>query len=212
MKHPHCNRSHAAHMFWCRGFAPVFFILSIALIVVAIGSGIYFAISKETAQAPSPQEAAALPTPEVAIDSTSTIAVGEGTATTSGATPAVALAKPKVVAAAPANCGSGTKAAEQCIAQHIKTCAPAKGTFVDPGSGLTVERVIDGYTGNLCSYRTNIVSGAGDLALLAGMEINCMLPKAALATTAQGGAMSQEDLFAYCTGSFMDLMREQMGL
>lgn len=209
MKHPHCNRSRAAHLFWCRGFAPVVFILAIALIVVAIGSGIYFAVVKETAQAPSPQEAALLPVPEVIVDATSPIGA---TSTIPLVATAVTAVPKKSAVTTTVNCGAGTTAAEQCIAEHIKTCSSAKGTFVDPSSGLTVERIVDGYKGNLCSYRTNIISGQGDLALLAGMDINCMLPKATLVTTAQGGSMSKEDLFAYCTGTFMDLMREQMGL
>ncbi|AKM78108.1 MAG: hypothetical protein UY31_C0069G0003 [Candidatus Wolfebacteria bacterium GW2011_GWE1_48_7] len=207
MKHPHCNRSHAAHFFWCRGFAPVFFIVSIALIVVAIGSGIYFAVDKETAQAPSPQEAVSLPVSEV-VES---VVVATSTAVASNAvTPPASLVATKTAPIAIVNCGSSAKTAPQCIAEHIKTCSPAKGIVVDPASGLTVERVIDGYKGDVCSYRTTIISGGGELALLSGMDIDCMLPKATLASTVKDGSMSQEDLFVYCTGSFMDFMREQM--
>lgn len=199
MKHPHCNRSRAAHLFWCRGFAPVVFIFAIALIVVAIGSGIYFTINSNTAQAPGPQEMiTAAPTSEVDASSTAVVVF-----------PIAAVAA-KPVAVSLTNCGSNSKAASQCLAEHIQSCSPARGSVIDPDSGLTVERIIDGYKGDKCSYRTNIVSGKGDFALLAGMDINCMLPKATLATM-QSGSMSQEDLVAYCTGSFMDLMREQIG-
>lgn len=210
MKHPHCNRSKAAHLFWCRGFAPVVFILAIATIVVAIGSGIYFSVSKETAQAPSPQDVGVL-----AI-SKATDPVSSKTASTS---PVAAPIAPSIAssgktiapAATVADCGSNTKTASQCLAEHLVTCVPAKGVEVDPSSGLTVERIIEGYKGNVCSYRTNIVSGSGNFASLSGMEINCLLPKTSLTAMAQEGVMKRDDLFSYCTGSFMDLLREQLG-
>lgn len=221
MKHPHCNRSKAAHLFWCRGFAPVVFILAIALIVVAIGSGIYFGVSKETAQAPSPQDivasssteatmaVAALPTTTEVVSDTQRV-VATTPASIASPTPTVAPVAPvkpiAVSASASYDCGSG-KTAEQCFAERLTTCAPAKATVVDPASGLTAERLIDGYKGNACSYRTNILSGEGNLALLAGMQINCLLPKTLLSS---GVSMSKEDMLSYCTGSFIDLLREQM--
>lgn len=205
MKHPHCNRSRAAHLFWCRGFAPLVFILAIALIVVSIGSGIYFAFTKKTAQAPSPQEGA-------------TLAIADLNKGVSSSPPASTSSErdagnaSQVAASAVVDCGSTSKEADRCMAEHIKTCAPAKGIFTDSSSELTVERIIDGYKGSACSYRTTIISGAGELGVLTGMEIDCMLPKNALSVTVRDGVMSQDDMLAYCTGSFIDLMREQMGL
>lgn len=204
MKHPHCNRSRAAHLFWCRGFAPLVFILAIALIVVSIGSGIYFAFTKQTAQAPSPQEGATLAVADLNEGAASSLVSTSSERDTGNAS--------QVAAPAVVDCGLTSKEADRCMAEHIKTCAPAKGIFTDSRSELTVERIIDGYKGNTCSYRTTIISGPGELGVLAGMEINCMLPKNALSVTVRDGVMSQDDMLAYCTGSFIDLMREQMGL
>lgn len=201
MKHPHCNRSLAAHLFWCRGFAPVVFILAIALIVVAIGSGVYFARNKHVAQVPGSQGAIATSSQGIASSSIPVYTMASssmGTSTKVAPAPAVKTT---------VDCGSNAKTTNQCIVEHVKTCTSARGVVVDPGSGMTMERIVDGYKGNNCSYRTNILSGKGEFALLAGMNINCLLPKAMLAT---GGVMSQSDMLTHCTGSFIDLMREQV--
>jgi hypothetical protein len=206
MKHPHCNRSHGAHLFWCRGFAPIFFILAVALIVVSVGSGIYFATKKST--------------PAVAVEQpVSSAQQTEVATTTPSVAPPIEEAKPiappsstEAVAVAPAasyiNCGSSEKAAK-CLTDRALTCLPAKGIVTDPSSGLKVERIIDGYKGNDCSYRSSIISGTGSMAVLVGMNVNCMIPKAILSKTMQGGFMTQEDMFALCSGTFIDLMRAQ---
>ena len=207
MKHPHCNRSLAGHLFWCRGFAPVFFILAVALIVVAIGSGVYFARDKHVAQAPGSQGAVATSSQAIPVVATSSVPVNATTSAPVGTLPKAVTAP---IIKTTVDCGANQKTTSQCLTQHIATCTLARGVVVDPGSGMTVERIIDGYKRNKCSYRTNIISGKGEFALLVGMNINCMLPKSVLATTAKGGAMSQTDMLTYCTGSFIDLMRAQL--
>ncbi len=222
MKHPHCNRSHAAHLFWCRGFAPVVFILAIALVVVAIGSGIYFSLN-DKAHAPSPADGAAMQAGKasgfgdiqqpnvVVITPSTTVATTVPSKVVPGAT--ISAAKPTVSSAlgVSSDCGSNVTVVNQCLASHLRTCAPAKGTVVDPKTGLRVERIIDGYKGDKCSYRTNILSGSGRFAILAGMDVNCLLPKSLLSVATKEGSVSSEDMLTYCTGSFVDFMRAQGG-
>ena len=227
MKHPHCNRSRFAHYFWCRGFAPVVFIVAVALIVIAVGTGVYFSLYKK-AQAPTPQDIVQATSSDLSEGATTTDLVVITATTTQTATSSVTPGKtagsgatqlPSVPTAhAPTTalntmylCGSDTKTANACLAQHIKTCSPAKGTVVDSTSGLTLERIIDGYKGSNCSYRTTIVSGQGEYALLAGMNVNCLLPKTMLTALGQGTVMTSKEMLSFCTGTFIDLMREQLG-
>lgn len=207
MKHPHCNRSRGAHLFWCRGFAPIVFILAVALIVVSVGSGIYFATKKSAPAVVAVQPVASSQPIEVAA------------ATSSDTAPPVTEVKPiaslvpvKAVGTTPVtsivDCGSSARAAK-CLAAQVQNCSPAKGVVTDTSSGLRVERIIDGYKGGSCSYRSNIISGTGSMAILAGMNIDCMIPKASLSKTLQGGSMTQEDMFTLCTGTFIDLIRAQ---
>lgn len=226
MKHPHCNRSHAAHVFWCRGFAPVVFILAIALIVVAIGSGIYFSSQNEV-QAPGPDDVVAMQAVgELVGESTSSPVVAATTSQVVTVAP-VAISIPASVTATKnstaipgasvkpvsvVDCGSNKSTTAQCLSTRIQSCSPVKGVVIDPASGLTVERIVDGYKGEKCSYRTNILSGEGSFTILAGMDINCLLPKGVLSAATQGGSMTPEDMMAYCTGSFVDLVRVRAGV
>lgn len=199
------HRTH--YLVWRRGFAPILFILSISLIVVAVGTGIYFA-TKKSAPAVAEQRHVATSTPVVEIAATSTkttpIAVSDTLP------PATIMSKVAVSRTPYVDCGSGAAAAK-CLAAKVQICSPAKGVVLDAASGLKVERVIDGYKGGNCSYRSTILSATGSMAILNGMNINCMIPKATLATVLQGGSMSKEDMLSLCTGSFIDLIRAQMG-
>lgn len=204
------HRTH--YLVWRRGFAPILFILSISLIVVAVGTGIYFATKKSApAVAEQPVATTSAPVEEVALaNQTPTPAIAPAVTPAAIANP---VATPKAVvpkAVTYVDCGS-TVSAAKCLAEKVQTCSPAKGVVVDAASGLKVERVIDGYKGSDCSYRSTILSATGSMAILNGMNIDCMIPKATLATTLQGGSMSKEDMLALCTGSFIDLIRAQMG-
>lgn len=205
MKHPHCNRSHIAHAFWCRGFAPMFFIVSVALIVVAVGSGVYFTVKKNSAQSPVAQT--------VLIDSTDAVATSTAVVTTSTNATSVSEEPKKIEPALTAyvDCGSSEKATA-CLGTRLQTCTPAKGIVTDPSSGMQIERTIDGYKGGNCLYRSNIISAPGVYAITTGMYFDCALPKTLIATSAQqAGVISGEDMLTYCTGSLIDLMRAQMG-
>lgn len=195
------QRTH--YLIWRRGFAPILFILAIALIVASIGSGIYFATKKS---APTPARERQIPNNLIEATTTNVVVIPTTTPTVAG----VKIKPSTQQAIAYDNCGSSAKTAG-CLAERIKTCSPAKGIVVDPASGLKVERIIDGYRGTNCSYRSNIISGTGNMAMLNGMDINCMIPRATLAVTLQGGSMSKEDMLALCTGTFIDLMRTQTG-
>ncbi len=200
------HRTH--YLVWRRGFAPILFILSISLIVVAIGTGIYFATKKSApAVAVQPVVATSTPVKEVALaNQIAAPVVAPSVATNPVVTPKLEV--PKTVSYT--DCGS-TATAAKCLATKVQTCSPARGVVIDAASGLKVERVIDGYKGTNCSYRSTILSATGSMAILNGMNIDCMIPKATLATTFQGGSMSKEEMLSLCTGSFIDLIRAQMG-
>lgn len=183
------------YLVWRRGFAPILFILAIALIVVSVGSGIYFATKKSTPSAIVEQ-----PTSAQQIEFAST--------TLAAITPVADVKSVAQPATAYINCGESSKTAN-CLAEQVKNCSPAKGVVSDTASGLKVERVIDGYKGNDCSYRTSILSGTGNMAVLAGMNVDCLIPKATLSETIQGGSMTQEDMLSLCTGTFIELIRAQ---
>lgn len=193
------------YLIWRRGFAPIFFILAIALIFVAAGSGIYFATKKN-----APVITAEQPVVNQQIETVATSTAPIATATI----PIVATAKPVAatqVAAQYFNCNTFSDTLS-CLASSLQECSPAKGTAVDPVSGMKVERIIDGYKGGKCSYRSKIITAPGAYAIIEGMNFDCMVPKAMLATTVRPtGSMSNKDMLAYCTGTFMDLMRAQTG-
>lgn len=190
------SRTH--HLVWRRGFAPLFFILTIALIVVAVGSGIYFSSLETTVQVPDSGNTAV----DQALDDVAT------NATTSTAAPVLS---DKRSFDTQYDCGEESEAATQCLAKRIKSCLPSTGLVTDPSSGISVKRVIDGYVDGKCSYRSTITSGEGDFSMLVGLTIDCLLPKEMPAAKLNDGALVPEDLLTYCSGSFIDLLREQMG-
>lgn len=199
------HRTH--YLIWRRGFAPVLFILAIALIFVAVGSGVYFATKKSAPNSVVEQPVSSQQSEPAATSTATTSIVALSTTTKNvlvknvSGTPAVASV----------DCGSSDKTAK-CLAGRAQACLPARGIMIDPSSGLKVERIIDGFKGDKCSYRSNILSGAGSLAILAGMNIDCMIPKAKLSTTiGGGGSISREEMLALCTGTFIDLIRAQTG-
>lgn len=209
MKHPHCNRSSVAHAFWCRGFAPLFFIVATALIVVAIGSGIYFTNKKGVSENTPPYPTLAQPVDVIATSTNSATTTGIVTQTTTQS----AVVEKKVAPQAPllVDCGSSDTTAD-CLSDRLRTCLPAKGVITDTGSGMQIKRVIDGYKDGNCSYRSTIIDASGMYAVTKGLTFDCMIPKKLITVDVQAaGSMVASDMLTYCTGTFIDLMREQMG-
>ena len=225
MKHPHCNRSHAAHLFWCRGFAPVFFIVAVALIVVAVGSGLYFTVQK------SPVENVALPVMDAVIDTiatstdiiattsvevSSTVPIAQTNTKPIVTTPAPEIKKevpvptaPKIVPSKPVDCGEGATA-ETCMFDHIASCTAAKAIFSDEGTGVRVEHTVDGLVGGECPYRSTIIAAPEQYAILEGLNVQCNLPKDQLLKVMQ--ASNETELLQLCTGSYIDILRQARGM
>jgi len=203
MKHPHCNRSLASHLFWCRGFAPTFFVVVVALFVVSVGSGFYFASRPDAALAPSEPVAVV----EQKTDETTTSTESEAVAIE----PAVAkpVTAPKPVQAKPVECGSGATA-DACMFEHITNCTSARGTLTDRRTGVRVEHVVGGLAGGICRYRSTIVFAPGDAALLEGLDVQCNLPKDQLLRVLR--ASDEEQLLQVCTGSYIDILRQARGM
>lgn len=207
MKHPHCNRSLFSHLFWCRGFAPVFFIVSVALIVVAIGSGIYF--TSRPAVAPVVADRV-VSDHAVFADATGTevIAASADAVATTSKEASVSIAS-KPVRVKSVDCGSGD-AAITCVFEHIAHCTAAKGTLIDGRTGVHVEHVIEGLKNGVCAYRSTVTVAPGQYAILEGLGVQCNLSTDQLLETLQS---SEEDqLLRRCTGSYVDILRQIRGM
>lgn len=221
MKHPHCNRSLSAHLFWCRGFAPLFFIISVALFVVAVGSGAYFLSQSVEAPADNGEVVVASDVPVVATGTEVVVVPAQAPVV---ATPPVAKASPvvpKVTPTAPVvippkpapvkpfDCGVGAST-EACIFEHISNCTAATGVIIDEGTGVRVEHVVDGLTNGTCNYRSTIASAPAEYAILEGLDVRCSLPKDQLLRILQ--ASTDDELLHSCTGSYVEIVRQARGM
>ncbi|OGM94191.1 hypothetical protein A2524_00765 [Candidatus Wolfebacteria bacterium RIFOXYD12_FULL_48_21] len=217
MKHPHCNRSLASHLFWCRGFAPTFFVIVVALFVVSVGSGFYFASRPDSALAPSePIAVAEQKIEDIAASTQDAVVVEPVTAkpavvvATPVAKPATApVVAPKPVQAKPVDCGLGA-AADACMFESIANCTPAKAMLFDERTGVRVEHVISGLVNGKCLYQSVIASAPGDFALLEGLTVRCLLPKEQLLQVVQEA--DEAELLKVCTGSYIDILRQARGM
>lgn len=224
MKHPHCNCSLSAHLFWCRGFAPLFFIVSVALFVVAVGSGVYFmsqsvdvpvgdgavatvsdapviATGTDAIVAPVQTPAIAMPTAAKTNPVASKVTAIAPTA------PAAAPSKP--VPATPFDCGVGAST-EACIFEHISNCTAATGAIIDENTGVRVEHVVDGLANGKCTYRSMITSAPAEYAILEGLDVRCSLPKDQLLRILQ--ASTDDELLRSCAGSYVEVVRQARGM
>lgn len=217
MKHPHCNRSLAAHLFWCRGFTPVFFIVMVALFVVSVGSGIYFASRPDAVLAPSEAvavkeqanhaSAIATPTEDVAVVAEPMVMKPDAASTV---VPEVKpVATPKPAQTKPIDCGVGA-GADTCMFESIASCTPAKATLIDESTGVRVEHIVSGLVGGKCLYQSTITSAPDEYAILEGLDVRCDLSKEQLLQVLQ--AIDEEQLLQLCTGSYVDILRQARGM
>lgn len=224
MKHPHCNRSLSAHLFWCRGFAPLFFIVSVALFVVAVGSGAYFMFQSVDTPADSGEVITVSDVPvgttgaevvavsaQAPITATPTIAktnpVPPMVAPVTSVAPVAAPAKPAPVK--PFDCGVGMSA-EVCVFEHIANCTAARGIITDEVAGVRVEHTVDGLINGKCTYRSTIASAPAEYAILEGLDVRCSLPKDQLLQVLQ--ASTDDELLRLCTGSYVEIVRQARGM
>ena len=215
MKHPHCNRSLAAHLFWCRGFAPVFFIVVVALFVVSVGSGFYFASRPDAALAPAePVAVAEQKIEEVAQSPESKTVATEPVVVKPVAVVATPVAKPAtapVVAPKPVqpkvtDCDVESDDSVTCLFVHVIDCMPVKATAVN--DGMRVEYVVEGLVNGKCIYRATMTP-LGEY-LSEALNMRCVIPEEQLLPV----LMETDNTLTlrFCTGSYIDILRQARGM
>lgn len=160
----------------------MFFIISAALAVVALGSGMYFLTQKDT--------------PPVFVEEQANMTA---TTTSQNGSGVSALSSGYI------DCGMGSSARE-CIFINISNCNPARGTVVDERTGVSVRHVIDGYVNEHCSYQSVVVGASKQFAPLNGLDVLCLLRTDELVQTlndTEGGLLLER-----CSGSYVDLLRK----
>ncbi len=98
----------------------------------------------------------------------------------------------------PKDCGTD----KECFQEAMKTCTPAKGVSAD--QGITSEGLIKGFEGDKCVVEMKVTESTL-LPGLKGKDMSCKVPKEYLG--ASTGSMSSNQLFDYCSGSLVDMMK-----
>ena len=186
----------------------MFFVIAIAVIVVSIGSGVYFMSRPKAALAPSKT---------VVLQENSVAPIATGTepivVSSDAAATATLLIKsagaPKIARAKPVDCGVGA-AANACMFKNVAACSAAKGTLIDESTGVRVEHIVDGLVNGKCLYQSTITFAPGEYAMLEGLDVRCDLPKDQLLRVLQ--APDEDQLLRACTGSYVDILRQARGM
>ena len=102
--------------------------------------------------------------------------------------------------AAMKDCGSD----EKCFEDAAKTCSPASLKKTDDTG--TIQTMVKGYEGNNCVLYMKI-SDSPQVPALKDKDMTCKFPKEALQSFSTQDTMQDQDIFKYCSGSLIDLLK-----